>query len=278
MRVLVTGGAGFIGSHVVAALVEAEHQVVVIDNLSAGKRSNVPSGARFVLADVLDAAAVERWVNAADCVVHLAAQVSVPASFEDPAASATVNVLGSINVLQAAARAGARVVLASSAAAQGVPVSPYGLDKAVMEQYASLLHPASTSLRFFNVYGPRMTAGVINDFIQQIYTHGVITIHGDGNQTRDFVHVSDVANAVSIAVEQTDLPPTLNIGTGESISINQLAALISTALAVDCAVEHAPGRAGDVQHSAADITLTLRSLPAWAPRISIKHGLDGLFS
>ena len=218
MRVLVTGGAGFIGSHSVDALLAGGTEVVVLDNFSTGKTANLPSHARLTLerGDIRNRPDVAGAIVGCTHVLHLAAQVSVRASVEDPPGSAQHNVLGFVNVLDAARRAGVkRVVYASSASAFGdpgelplsessplAPLSPYGLEKSCNEQYAALFKQifglSALGLRYFNVYGPRQDpaspyTGVINKFADRLRAGQPLTVFGDGGQTRDFIFVKDVA-------------------------------------------------------------------------------------
>lgn len=272
---LVTGGAGFIGSHSVEALLAAGAEVVVLDNFSTGKRANLPArDARLTVleGDIRDRAAVARAIAGATHVLHLAAQVSVRASVEDPSDSCAQNVLGFVNVLDAARRAGARrVVYASSAAVYGTPrelplteasptapISPYGLEKLVDEQYAALfasLHGLSTlGLRYFNVYGPRQDprsqyAGVISRFADAIAAGSPLTIFGDGGQTRDFVFVADVAR-VNVAALGSDATGIANVGTGRSVTLLELVAALERAAGRAAKRRFAAAVPGDIRHSA----------------------------
>jgi UDP-glucose 4-epimerase len=246
MHVLVTGGAGFIGSHTVEALLQAGARVRVLDNLSSGKRINLPAHERLQLmeADVRDPGAVHGAMHGVTHVLHLAAQVSVRASLEDPPHSASHNIAGFLNVLDAVRlRAGVRLVYASSAAVYGMPErlplseeapcrpsSPYGLEKLVDDQYGALYHSLYGTrvmgLRYFNVYGPRQDptspyAGVISRFVQRLVAGEPLTVFGDGTQTRDFVYVADVARA-NVAALATDHCGVVNVGTGASVSLLQL--------------------------------------------------------
>jgi UDP-glucose 4-epimerase len=275
MRVLVTGGAGFIGSHSVEALLAAGAEVVVLDNFSAGKRANLPAREpRLVIVegDIRDPAAIARAIEGATHVLHLAAQVSVRSSVEDPPNSCAQNVLGFVNVLDAARRAGVkRVAYASSAAVYGTPrelpltetsptgpISPYGLEKLVDEQYAALFGKlyglATLGLRYFNVYGPRQDprsqyAGVISKFADAIATDGTLTLFGDGGQTRDFVFVGDVARA-NVAALRSDRAGIANIGTGTSVTLLELVDALERVSGRKADRRFAAPVAGDIRESA----------------------------
>lgn len=245
-KAVVTGGAGFIGSHVVDALLAKGYIVSVIDSLVVGKREFVAPAATLHIADVRDADAMQELLQDADMVFHLAALPRVEYSIQHPTETHAVNVTGTVNVLAAAPK-GARVILASSAAVYGnmdvpllsenlpaVPVSPYGLHKYVSERYltlASALYSLSTvSLRFFNVYGPRLDpegpyALVVGRFLKLRGEGKPLTITGDGRQTRDFIHTRDITAALIRAGESelVGQGEVINIGTGRGTSVNELA-------------------------------------------------------
>lgn len=274
MHTLITGGAGFIGSHTARLLLDRGHQVTVLDNLSSGKRENLPDHARLrlVVGDITDPAAVADALTGADRVLHLAAQVSVAASVEDPIRSCRDNLLGFITVLDGARRAGVgRFVYASSAAVYGqpaelplretsatAPASPYGLEKLVNDQYAALyreLHGLSSlGMRYFNVYGPGQDpkspySGVISVFVDRLRSGNPLSVHGDGLQTRDFVYVGDVA-AANLAALAGTATGVLNVGTGSSCTLLELIAALGRVAGVTPVVNHAPARDGDIRHSA----------------------------
>lgn len=274
-HILVTGGAGFIGSHCVERLLAAGHQVRVLDDLSSGHRHNLPDhpALTFVHGDVRDEATVRAAMQGIERVLHLAAQVFVPTSIEQPVYSASVNLLGFVQVLDAARRAGvARVVYASSAAVYGDPahlpldeqapthaLSPYGLDKLVNDQYAQLFGQlyglSSVGLRFFNVYGPRQDprspySGVISVFATRARAGQPLTVFGDGLQTRDFVAVRDVARACEAALF-SDATGVINVATGHSVTLLELIAALQDVVGQPIAVRHAEPRDGEVRHSAA---------------------------
>lgn len=280
---MVTGGAGFIGSHVVDALLARDDRVIVIDDLSSGDRRNLASHAsdsrlRFVEADVAECLLAPLLeVPVIDAVVHLAAQVSVARSVERPLADLRTNVRGTVQVLELARRRGIpRVVFASSAAVYGDattvptpedaptrPLSPYGVDKRSAElwldAYAAEHGVATTALRFFNVYGPRQDptsgySGVISIFLDRALRGAPLTIFGDGGQTRDFVYVGDVARAVLAAVDHGGATEPINVGTGTPVSVRELAEEVLRVTASARSIEQAPPRAGDIRHSCAQAT------------------------
>jgi UDP-glucose 4-epimerase len=292
-RILVTGGAGFIGSHLAEALV-ADNEVTVVDDLSAGDRSNVPDGARFVEADVRDDALVD-IVADVDCIFHEAAQISVDQSVADPSASQDRNVAGTLAVLEAAREADARVVLASSCAIYGhpdtvptpedaptTPTSPYGLEKLTVDHYARLYHDLygleTVALRYFNVYGPRAGgeyAGVVDVFLDQALAGDPLTVHGDGTQTRDFVHITDVVRANLLAATTEGVGASYNVGTGQECSIADLADVCREVVGADVPIEHTDPRTGDVERSCADTEKVDEGL-GFEAQVSLSEGLDAL--
>ena len=291
MRTLITGGAGFIGSHLCTACLELG-EVRVLDDLSSGDRSQLPTaGVDFIRASILDPSAVARAVEGVDWVFHLAAFISVPASMEDPLACAQANVIGLLNVLDAAERAGVqRLVLASSAAVYGEnpenpkresapadPRSPYAETKWAGEFYCDLFHKrgrlSTVCPRFFNVFGPRQRpdspyAAAVPRFIQRALAGEPLVIHGDGEQTRDFVAVEDVVGALIHLAQNRELNGPFNVATGTTITVNALADAIIRLSGSSSRRVHAEPRAGDVRHSAAS-TDRLRAT-GWKPR----HDLD----
>jgi UDP-glucose 4-epimerase len=293
--VLVTGGAGFVGSHIADALV-GYNDVRVLDDLSNGRRDNVPDGATLVEGDVRDEAALGEAASGVDLVFHQAGLVSVPASVEDPMASQSRNVAGTLAVLDRARREDARVVLASSVAIYGDPVelpvdedhptnptSPYGVDKLAVDHHARLAHEhygvETVALRYFNVYGPRQSggeySGVVDAFLEQATAGQPLTVHGDGTQTRDFVHVSDVVRA-NLAAARTDAVGTaFNVGTGRSVSVRTLAETVRDVADSTSDVVHVDARPGDVDRSRADVSRARRLLD-FEPRVALEDGLRGL--
>ncbi|MEM4724866.1 MAG: NAD-dependent epimerase/dehydratase family protein, partial [Candidatus Hadarchaeum sp.] len=246
-RALVTGGAGFIGSHLVERLLQEGLQVIVLDDLSMGKRENVPNGAEFVLGDVRDPAVVSAALSGVDAVFHLAARVSIRASVAGFYEDAETNLMGTLNVLRACASAGIKkFIYASSMAVYAdsaepvpipethptVPISPYGVAKLASERYAMLVAAQSgfqaVALRYFNTYGPRQSftpyVGVITIFIQRLLRGEPPLIFGDGEQCRDFVYVGDVVEATYRALVSSVEGEVFNIGSGVGTSVNQIAA------------------------------------------------------
>ena len=299
MHVVVTGGAGFIGSHSVEALLGAGQRVTVFDNFSTGKRANLPDDARLTVisGDVRELAAVERALQGATHVLHLAAQVSVRVSIEDPPRSCQENVLGFVNVLEAARRSGVtRVVYASSAAVYGAParlpldedapvgpISPYGLEKVINDQYAGLYRAlygqSSLGLRYFNVYGPRQDptsqyAGVISKFAALIAADRPLTVFGDGGQTRDFVFVKDIAevNALALAGEYCGV---CNVGTGVSMTLLELIDALAACAGRKPQVRFEPPVTGDIRESAM-APARLRQVFGAAPATRLAAGLKAL--
>lgn len=297
-RAIVTGGAGFIGSHVVEALVAEGWRVAVVDDLSSGRAHNVPPEAELLQADVRAGEAYDFVLRfRPGALAHLAAQVSVARSVSDPALDASVNVLGTLRMVQAAAEAGAdRVVLASSAAVYGRPrrlpideehpldpVSPYGASKLAAEVYARVLMAGSAAdwvvLRYANVYGPRQDArgeaGVVAAFADRLRAGLPLIIHGDGEQSRDFVYVEDVAEATLRAMSAEGARgKTLNVGTGTACTVRELARRIWEAAAGTgpVPVQLAPPRPGDIRDSMLARRRAAEAL-GWWPRHDLDEGL-----
>jgi UDP-glucose 4-epimerase len=299
-KVCVTGGAGFIGSHLVEALVRHGASVTVIDDLSSGHESNlqpVRSNIRFVRGSILDESAMRSAVEGCDVIFHEAALCSVPRSVEQPALYAEVNTTGTLRVLEAARAAGIkRVVYAASSSSYGdaptlpkvesMPIdclSPYAASKQAGEQlvraYAACYGIGGVSLRYFNIFGPRQRpdspyAAVIPLFTDALLHKRTPKIYGDGKQTRDFTHVGNAvhANLLAGAVERDLRGQIINVGCGAAFSLLDLLASIGRALGVDAAAEFAPPRAGDVRHSLADISLA-RSLLGYEPVVEFDAGL-----
>ncbi|MEO7113922.1 MAG: SDR family oxidoreductase [Polyangiaceae bacterium] len=304
MRALVTGGAGFIGSHLVERLSIEGHQVVVYDNLTSGKRSNLDFGPLvkaidIVEGDVRDAPQLDFYAAECDVIFHEAAIVSVPYSVEHPQETHDVNVQGTMNVLQAARRQKVkRVVFASSAAVYGQeptlpktesmrlePVSPYGVEKASSEFYlatwSELFGVETVALRYFNVFGPRQDpsspySGVISIFATRAMAGKKPTIYGDGEQSRDFVYVSNVVDANMLAATKSGVSgKVFNVGAGKRTTLNELCAAIGKITAREFSAEHQPARAGDIVHSYADISRARTEL-GYEPKVSAEDGLKML--
>lgn len=296
---LVTGGAGFIGSHIVEALVRRGDRVRVLDNLSTGFRSNIePFGdaVELVEADLVDAEAVARAVAGVDCVFHEAALASVPLSVDHPLRTHAACATGTVTLLDAARRAGVRrVVYASSSALYGdrpgspkretdlpAPISPYGAAKLAAEYYCgafSATFPIETvALRYFNVFGPRQDpknpyAAVIPIFLTAILSGQSPVIFGDGTQSRDFTYVADVVQANLLAADAPDAANrAMNVATGRSISLLELLAGLNEVLGTKIAPTFAPPRPGDIHESTADIALA-REFLGYAPGVPLIEGL-----
>ncbi len=301
-RVLVSGGAGFIGSHLVRAYQAAGDAVTVLDDLSSGRRENLPPGVPLVQADVRSPEARSLAASGGFTILnHHAAQMDVRRSVEDPVFDAQVNVLGLINLLEGARAGGVRrVVFASSGGtvygdgakaptpetAEKLPASPYGTAKLTSEYYlatfAQLFRLEAVALRYSNVYGPRQNphgeAGVVAIFGRRMLRGEPITIYGSGEQTRDLVYVEDVAAANVLAAERPLAPLTsldaraYNVGTGVETTVNRLAELIAAATGRACEIGRAPARAGEILRSALDVGKAAREL-GWRPQVPLPEGL-----
>jgi len=299
MRCLVTGGCGFIGSHVVDALLDLGHSVVVIDDLSTGEISNLNKNAEFMRGSILDYELVKTATNEVDWVFHLAAWPRVPRSIEDPLGTHNVNVNGTLTLLQAAREnLVSKFIYSSSSSVYGDqpthimtesmnpnPMSPYALHKLIGEQYATmfarLFSMRIASLRYFNVYGPRQTtegayALVIGKFIRMRDAAEPLTVYGDGKQTRAYTFVADVVRANVMAV-QADLPSgqnlILNIGTSEETSVNEVAKKVGGE-----AIHVVPNPRGEFEErrKAADYTKA-KSVIGWEPTVTFDEGMRTLF-
>ena len=306
-KVCVTGAAGFIGGHLVEALLAQGHDVVGLDDFSSGKRENVALLARspkfsLIEGSITDPRAVWAAIEGAKYVFHLAAIPSVPVSMNEPGRTNAVNVGGTVTVLEAARRAQvSRVVLACSCAAYGegpeqpkheglltMPMSPYAAQKIACELYAQTYARAyglpCVALRFFNVYGPRQDpkseySAAIPRFATRLLSGQKPIVFGDGLQTRDFVHVSDIVRANLLAAEKAEaVGEVINVASGHSASLVELIGLIRDAVgpeAAHLAIEHAPPRAGDLRESSADIAKA-RKLLGYEPRVQLREGLAGV--
>jgi UDP-glucose 4-epimerase len=301
LRILVTGGAGFIGSHLADRLVDAGHDVIVLDNFSTGRTRNLShsrgrSNFQLVRADIrrIPRSFVKR-LGRIDRVAHLAAATSVQQSVRDPVSTTEVNVIGTLNVLEVAKKLEAeRVVFASSAAIYGIPrafpiaedasispISPYGASKAASELYLRAFEEnhgiEAVSLRYFNVYGPRQTpseyAGVISIFAKRALNRQPLQIFGDGSQTRDFVYVSDVIDATVAALEKNLKSRAFNIASGKEITILDLAKMMREIIQAGSELKFSPSLAGDIARSTADVTRA-RSELGFIAGTSMKDGLS----
>jgi UDP-glucose 4-epimerase len=302
VRALVTGGAGFIGSHIAERLVGSGHEVVVLDNLFTGSRANLDTFAgriRLVEGDVRRLATVEECAAACDVIFHEAAIVSVPYSVEHPQESHDVNIQGTLNVLLAARKAGTRrVVFASSAAIYGEeptlpktesmlpePMSPYGVEKVTGEHYlatwSKLFEVETVALRYFNVFGPRQDprspySGVISVFVDRVLAGRPITFFGDGSQTRDFVYIDNVVDANILAATRDGVSGrAYNVACGKRTSLVELASLIERAAGRTAPRSFAEPRAGDIKDSVASIARATGEL-GYAPEVDVEEGLRRL--
>lgn len=291
MNYLVTGGAGFIGSNLAEQLLKDGHTVRIIDNLFTGKRENVPEGAEFHELDFTNLDSIRPVFEGVDGVFHVGAIPRVPLSIDKPIETTNVNIMGTLNVLIAARDAKIkRVVCSASGSAYGGspdmpytpdmkarPLSPYAVQKYVgelfAEQFAMHYGLETVSLRYFNVYGPRMAdegayLTVVSVFAEQKKQGRPITVHGDGEQTRDMTHVSDVVRANMLAMTSPNVGrgEVLNIGTGTRHSVNKIARIIGGPIVYE------PARPGDPRDSLADISLTKKLLD-WEPKVSFDEGV-----
>lgn len=301
MKILVTGGAGFIGSHLVEKLLASGDSVRIVDDLSTGKRENLPRHAalEFIEGDIRDARLMDRCVQGVDGVVHLAAVASVQASMDDPVRTHQVNFDGTLNLLEASRRHGAkRFLYACSAAVYGdaaalpvseeltpKPLSPYAIDKLSGEQYLLHYHRtyglAATSFRFFNIYGPRQDpsspySGVISIFVDGLMQNRTVTVYGDGAQTRDFVYVADLADLLMRAAHGTQgRGGIFNVGTGRQHSLLELLTSLEKLSGKKIERRHEPARRGDIQHSRADVA-RLKNAFNTIPATDFEQGLAKL--
>jgi UDP-glucose 4-epimerase len=295
MRILLTGGAGFIGSHIADAYVAMGHDVLVIDNLSSGKRENVPEGARFVLCDIASDTAAEAVRSFRPEVVnHHAAQISVRQSVADPAEDARINILGTIQVLEACRRNVVRKVIFASSGGAGYgeqeifpaseshpvrPVSPYGAAKMAVELYLNFYRVQFgldyTSLRYANVYGPRQDphgeAGVVAIFCERLLREQAAIINGNGDQTRDFLYVGDAVRANVTALTRGE-GLAVNIGTGVETSVNTLFRLIRDLSGNFQEEIHGPALSGEQLRSCLENRLAFDEL-GWYPEVLVEEGI-----
>ena len=292
-KILVTGGAGFIGSHLVDRLIALGHDVVILDNLTTGRKENINQQAKLIECDISDHEDIQPHFNDVEGVFHLAAQARIQPSIQNPLPANRSNVTGTLNVLWASHLAGVKkFIYSASSSVYGdqptlplsenllpQPKNPYALQKLVGEMYCqlfSMLYNLPTVvLRYFNVYGPRQLvdgpyATVIGIFLDQIKAEKPLTVVGDGEQRRDFTHVRDVVEA-NLLAWQKDLPTgaIINVGTGKNYSINEVAALIGNNIA------RIPPRPGETRLTQADNTKAKKFL-GWSPKISLEEGIAEL--
>lgn len=299
MKILVTGGSGFIGSHIVEHYQNRATEIRVLDNLRTGYRKNLDGlDCVFIEGSVTDRELVKKAVGGVDLVFHLAALVSVPESMAKPGECVDINVHGLLNVLEEASAAGVRkLVFASSAAVYGdnpvvpkvetmlpEPKSPYAITKLDGEYYLDMFRREgrleTAALRFFNVFGPRQDpkgayAAAVPIFIDKAVRGEDITVFGDGKQTRDFIYVKDIVGALAFAAETPGVNGVFNAGYGGQITINELAAQIIANAGTTSQILHAPERAGDVKHSRASADKLLAA--GWKPRHTLEEGLARTF-
>lgn len=295
MKILVTGGAGFIGSHLVDRLLLEGHEVTVVDNLSTGKRRNLNKAASFYKLDIQSSRLEKVFRNERpSLVMHLAAQMDVRRSVEDPIYDAQVNILGTLNLLEQAFKHGTRKVVFSSSggaiygeqelfpAPEGHPtrpLSPYGISKLSGEHYLSYYQRVSgiqfVSVRYANVYGPRQDpegeAGVVAIFIQKMLNAEQAVINGNGRQTRDFVYVEDVVEG-NLAVMGQEVQGIYNVGTGEETTINTLFSNLKEITGSEFQKIHGPAKKGEQSRSVVDAA-KLRNELGWEPRVALMEGL-----
>ncbi len=294
MRVLITGGAGFIGSHIVDLLLAGGHEVLVVDNLSTGKAENVNPTAKLVHVDIGDPSLIEVAKEfGPDAISHVAAQASVAVSMSDPIKDANTNIVGGLNVYRAAVETRCRqfVYITTGGALYGPPeylpcdeqhpirpMSAYGLSKWTLEQYLKILLPAEIPLkvlRLANIYGPRQDpygeAGVISIFAAKMIQDEPVLIFGDGEQTRDFVYVGDVARAHDLALQASE-PLTVNISSAEPLSVNALFEMMAEETGYRHEAVHQDERKGDIKHSVL-ANDQARQILRWTPEMPMVNGL-----
>lgn len=295
MNILVTGGAGFIGSHIVEHFQGKASEIRVLDSLRTGKKSNLRGmDCTFIEGSVTDRDLVKEVMHGIDYVFHMAALVSVAESMERISECIDINVGGLVNVLEEGVAAGVKkIVFASSAAVYGdnpsspkvetmcpAPKSPYAITKLDGEQYLNLFHNEgkilTTSLRFFNVFGPRQDpqgayAAAVPIFMEKALRGEKIIIHGDGNQTRDFIYVKDIVGALAYAAMNESMQGSYNAGYSEETTILDLASSITEMAGTKCVIEHGEERPGDIKHSLASANKLLQA--GWQPEFTLQQGL-----
>ena len=298
---MVTGGAGFIGKHLVAKLLRDQHQIIIFDNFSSSSKNDITylleDGVSLVTGDILDYDLLLKSMSSCDFVIHLAAQTSVSQSIADPKTTADIIVDGTVNVLKSCVKTNVKnIIFSSSAAVYGNsldalisekshlnPLSSYGASKLVAEYnlqtFSKLFDLNSISLRLFNVYGNGQSseAGVVRKFLKNISKDVPLEIFGDGMQTRDFVHISDVIEAFYCAIRNIEAKRggNYNIGSGNATSINELASLLISSKEKDLQVIHKPALEGEIKDSKADISLAKNDI-GYSPQIPLSDGLASL--
>lgn len=297
MKILVTGGAGFIGSHLVRQLMEAGDEVISLDNLSTGLRENLPEGARLEVMDTHDDKVEDLFREEHfDAVVHLAAQTLVSDSMVDPENDMYQNIAGTVHIMECCRKYGVkRVIFSSSAATYGdvdekalpvqetlpqIPLSFYGLTKMTVEKYLALYHMAFgihyVVLRFANVYGERQgdggEGGVISIFAKRLAKGQDITIFGNGKQTRDFVYAGDIARGIRLALTTPNADTCYNLSTQTEISLNELVTILSRITGKEIIPSYGPAREGDIYRSSLSNEKAVKNLH-WTPEVSLEEGL-----
>ncbi len=297
MRILVTGGAGFIGSHIVDALVDRGHRVTVLDDLSSGQEENLNRRAKFIKGDVTSQKKLESVFKRVEpeAIFHLAAQINVRASVENPTIDAECNILGSLRLIEMAAKAGVKKFIFSSTGGamfgdeahypahedeSATPLSPYGLAKLTIEKYLDFYHRERglpyIALRYGNVYGPRQNphgeAGVIAIFTSLMLDGKAPIINGDGAQTRDYVYVGDVVKANIAALESEIEEGVFHIGTGKETDVNEIFRLVNWQFGKVFEATYGSAKSGEVKRSALD-TRKAEALLNWKPEVDISEGI-----
>ncbi len=294
-RAVVTGGAGFIGSHIAQSLIENGVRVTILDDLSMGKKANIPAGAKFIRGDIMDGGALARAFAGADVLFHEAARVSIRNSVKEPLDDAQINFLGTLKAVEAARKFKLKkIVYASSMAVYGnavklpiaethptEPASPYGIAKLAGEKYAlqmgALYGIDAVALRYFNTFGTRQTltpyVGVITIFINALLAGKTPTIFGSGRQVRDFVSVLDIAAANILAMKKPVKQGVFNVGTGKGISVNDVAKLLVRRINPKLRIKHGPPQAGEPSGSIADISRAKKIL-GYKPRWALEDKID----
>lgn len=297
-KAFVTGGAGFIGSQLAEELLKLDYEVHIIDNLSSGYRKYIPDGALFHHLDICSASAKELIVKEKPAVLfHLAAQADVSRSIKNPQHDAEVNIIGTINMLEACREAGGcKIIFSSTSAVYGnldkdkisiedpaLPISYYGLSKLAAENYIRIYHELyqlpTTILRYGNVYGPRQTpkgeGGVVAVFLNKLKNRQPLTLHGNGKQTRDFIFVKDVVSANLAAVVNGN-GQTLHVSTGKPTSIQEVAGILTELHPEEAKLIYTNSRPGDIEHSCLNNEQTIRVL-GWQPEVNMKAGLKAAY-
>lgn len=295
MKILITGGAGFIGSHVSEKLLKEKYEVVVLDNFHTGMKENIPAGVETIEMDIRDQGLIDVFVSRKfDAVIHLAGQTMVNVSVDNPALDADINVMGTVNVLEACRKTGVkRIIFAATAAAYGAikelpivecaktePMSFYGLSKLTVERYLHLYHDLYgldyVALRFANVYGERQgdggEGGVISIFTKRIAAKLGITIHGDGMQTRDFIYAGDIAAAIEKALVTEQANDVYNVSTQTEVSLNEMVDILRLVSGQTIDPVFGTARQGDIYRSMLSNEKIVKAF-GWKPEVSLKEGL-----